>query len=142
MNLSFREKSIWTSLIVTLLIFGYYYFQAFSIFSNAAIPNESLMGLFVGVVVLTIVVQVVLQSVLAIANRKEAASASDERDTLIELKATRLAYFILAGGVWIAGISIFVLPSALITANIILFFFILAEIIGFSTRLFFYRRGI
>jgi len=142
MNLSFREKSLWISLVVTLSIFGFYYLRAFSVFSNAAIPNESLMGLFIGVIVLTIVVQVVLQSVLAIANRKEAASAGDERETLIELKATRLAYFILAGGVWIAGVSIFVLPSALITANIVLFFFILAEIVGFSARLFFYRRGI
>lgn len=142
MNISFQEKSIWVSLVATILIFGFYFIKAFNVFSSANTPNESLIGLFIAVIVLSIVAQIVLQSVLAIAYRKEAEGSEDERDNIIELKATRISYFVLAIGVWFAGFSIFAIPSSLATANIILFFFLLAEIVGFSTQLFFYRRGV
>jgi hypothetical protein len=142
MNLSYKEKSIWASLISTIIVFGYYFFFAIKVFNNPEIENMMLVGLFIGAVVFIILIQIFSQIVIAIANRKEAEKGEDERDNLIELKTTRVSYFILVLGVWITAFSILVISSPIILVNLIMFFFILAEIVGYSLQLIYYRRGI
>lgn len=142
MNMSFQEKSIWISLVSTILIFGYYFTQAISVFKNPDVHKTNLIGLFVGVIFLVVIIQIISQSILALVNRKEAEKGEDERDHLIKLKATRMSYFILVFGVWVTGISMLILPSPLVMANIIMFFFILSEIAGFTSQLLHYRRGV
>ena len=140
--MSFREKSIWISLLATILVFGYYFANAFSALTSFNIDNRGLIGLFIGVVVLMIIVEVVLNTILAIASRNQAGETEDERDNLIRLKSTRISYLVLVFGVWAAAMSLLLSASPLAMANIIIFFFILAEIVGFSTQLFYYRKGI
>jgi len=142
MNLSYKEKSIWASLISTIIVFGYYFFFAIKVFNNPEIENMMLVGLFIGAVVFIMLIQIFSQIVIAIANRKEAEKGEDERDNLIELKTTRVSYFILVLGVWITAFSILVISSPIILVNLIMFFFILAEIVGYSLQLIYYRRGI
>lgn len=142
MNLSYKEKSIWASLISTIIVFGYYFFFAIKVFNNPEIENMMLVGLFIGAVVFIMIIQIFSQIVIAIANRKEAEKGEDERDNLIELKTTRVSYFILVLGVWITAFSILVISSPIILVNLIMFFFILAEIVGYSLQLIYYRRGI
>ncbi len=142
MNISFQEKSIWISLIVTLLIFGYYFIQSVIVLKNPLSDSSELIGLFIGTIILTVIIQVVLQIILAITNKKEAVQGKDERDNLIKLKAFRISYFILVIGVWVTGMSMLILASPFIMANVIMFFFILSEVAGFVTQLFYYRRGL
>jgi hypothetical protein len=142
MKTSYEEKSIWINLVTTLLIFGGYFFLAFQVFSSAVVPDFLLIGLFVVTIVLYTIVQIILQSVLAVAHVKEAEAGGDERDNLIELKATRISYFILVFGIWVAGFSMFQFNSALVMANIIMFFFILAESVAYVLQLRYHRRGI
>ena len=142
MKLSFKEKSIWISLIITILLFGIYFTLAFTVFTNPYDPSTNLIGLFVTVITVYIIIQIILQAAIALVHKKEAESGADERDHLIELKATRISYFILACGVWIAGTGMVILTSQLLMAHIIILFFILAEVVGFSTQLFYYRRGV
>jgi hypothetical protein len=66
----------------------------------------------------------------------------DERDKLIELRATRIAYFILIFGVFLSIGSVLISTTPLITAHIVLFFFILAEVVKFITQLVYYRKGV
>jgi len=140
--MSLQEKSIWISLVVTLLIFGYYFASAFRVFSDPAADQTKLIGLFIGAVVLMIIIEAVLHIVLAIAFKREAEKSEDERDKVIDLRARRISYFVLSFGVWTMGISVLVDASPLELATIMMFFFILAEAVGFSTQLFYYRRGI
>ena len=141
MSISFQEKSIWISLVITILLFGLYFVMAFIVFTNPYDPNTNLVGLFIGVIILYVIFQIVLHSLVAIVHKKEADKSLDERDNLIELKATRISYFILVLGVWVTGTSM--LPgSSLMMAHIIMFFFVLAEIVGFLIQLFYYRRGV
>ncbi len=142
MNLSYREKIIWISLISTTLIFGYYFFSAFKVFNDPEVANETLIGLFIGLVIWIIIIQIILQILFAIANKKEALKGEDERDKLIELKSTRVSYYILVLGVWFSVFSILTISSTFILANLIMFFFILAEIVGYITQLVYYRKGI
>ncbi len=141
LQLSFQEKSVWISLSATVLIFAYYLFQVVEIFLN---PREdaNLTILFFIAIVLTIIIQIVAQSLLAIVNRKEASHGLDERDRIIQLKSLRISHYTLVAGTWIAGFSIFMDFSAPMVAHAVLFFFILSEIFGFLAQLIQYRRGV
>lgn len=142
MNMSFQEKSVWISLITTLLVFGYYFVKVIEWMTGGEIYGPEIIGLFIVVVVAMIVIEAVSHIALALSSVKEAELYEDERDQLIELKATRNAYYLLASGVWVAAGSMLLSPSPLMMANVILFFFILSEITGFSSQLFYYRKGI
>ena len=82
MNLSLQEKSLWISLVLTLLIFGYYFSHAVRTIRNPDVDDMILVGFIIGVIVLSIIIQIILQSVLAIAHRKEVEDGGDERDNL------------------------------------------------------------
>ena len=140
MNMSFREKSTWISLVTTLFIFGYYFTEAFPALSDGDADSMKIFGLFIGVIIGVVVLQVLLHGALAIAFRKEAEKGDDERDKLFELRATRNAYFLLVLGVCATGAGMLLTSSPFVMANIILFFFVLSEIAGFITQLFYHRR--
>lgn len=143
MNMSFQEKSIWISLVVTTIIFGYYFVKAFDVFLNPFSNNPGLVSLLMGVVILTIIVEIILQTILSIFSKKEASAGNDERDKIIKFKSFRISYFILIFGAWVAVISLLVPKSTtLFMANIIIFFSILSELFGFVTQLIYYRRGV
>ena len=139
MNKSFHEKSIWISLITISLIFGYYFVRVFMMASQDEINVVENIVLLISVIVMVIIVEVVFHIIIALKDRPEAL---DERDRMIELKATRNAYFVLVFGIFLpmAGIAAQVRPF--IVAHVIMFIFVLSEITKFLTQLFYYRRGI
>lgn len=137
--MSFKEKSIWISLVTTILIFGYYFLRIFQMANNEEATHTEIAVFFISVIVLIVIVETILHILLAIFHRPE---AEDERDRLIELKATRNAYYLLVAGVFTAIVGFVVSAAPILVAHIILFFFILAETGAFITQLFYYRRGI
>ena len=140
--MSFKEKSVLGSLIFTVIVFGYYFTRAFGLINNTESGLADSAVLFIGVVILIIILEIILHTILAIVHRKESIQTNDERDNLIELKATRISYYILIFGILTAGISLLFVLTPLLLANIILFFFIIAEITGFSMQLYYYRKGV
>ena len=151
MDLSFQEKSIAGSLVFTLLLFGYYFSKVFQAFtSDSSEPIMALPFVLIGVVVVLVAIETVYH--IAIALRAKSID-EDERDKLIEMKATRISYFVLAAGAFTAigqaTLSVFfgdsvdarLVHNPIMTANIVLFSFILAEITGFALQLYYYRRG-
>ena len=139
MNKSFEEKSIWISLLTISLIFGYYFVRIFQMAFQDDINVAQSIVLLISVIVMVIIVEVVFHIIIALKDRPEAL---DERDRMIELKATRNAYFVLVFGIFLpmAGIAAQVRPF--IVAHVIMFIFVLSEITKFLTQLFYYRRGI
>ncbi|WP_252732176.1 hypothetical protein [Paraglaciecola arctica] len=155
MDMSFREKSIWISLISTLLIFGGYFLNILSLGGvSAEVSQSATLGLFLRALVLIIIVEIVFQGMLAISNRKEADLGADERDKLFEYKANSLGYVILVIGVFVTlGRVVFLelnpeffeqsntFNIPLLTAHILLFSFIFSEVVRFSAQLYYYRSG-
>ena len=153
MNLSFQEKSIWGSLIITLLAFGYYFVTVLEMWSQGTAGAADVTGLIVGVIVAVVVVEIVYHILISI---RPTPDPEDERDRLIEGKATRVAYFLLVCGALTAighGIathgtaegwrsSVDGALSPFITAHILLFSFVLAEVVKFCTQLYYYRAGV
>jgi hypothetical protein len=155
MNMSFREKSIWISLISTVLIFGDYFLNVISL---GGLPAEdakaAALELSLRALILIIIVEVLFQGMLAINNRKEAGLGADERDKLFEFKGNKFGYTVLVIGVFITlgriitlelnpefGGQSSVLEIPLLTAHILLFSFIFSEVVRFSAQLYYYRSG-
>ena len=155
MDMSFKEKSAWISLVTTVGIFGYYFFKIWGLSElspeDARDPVMSLSGY---VIVLIIVVETVFHGMLAATNHKAAKMGADERDKLIEYKSNSIGYTVLAVGVLIVlGRMVTlefnpsfndyssVLPIPFLTIHMLLFVFILSEVARFAALVFNYRRG-
>jgi hypothetical protein len=92
--MTFREKSLWVSLLATLAIYAHYFIRVLQIGDGD--PGR-VTGLFVGTVIVMIVVQVVVNAALAIHRKPE---RPDERDRELSLVASRIAYYVLMTGAW------------------------------------------
>ena len=151
--MSYREKSVWASLLITAYIL-FYYLSEFISASNAGLVNEALVtALFIKIIAITIVVEVISQTVIAIVNHKEADKSIDEREQKFKLLAYRNAYHVLTAGVFIALFllwkdMIFIsafnaadLSPAYATLSLLLICFLLAELTFYCSQAFLYRRG-
>src|ERR1700761_1208249 len=82
-NLSYREKSLYASLIVELVVYGPYFF----------LHQQNSVNKVAGMIIAIIVLQIILQSIIAAFTRNR---ITDERDRLIELRGYRAGYLALA----------------------------------------------
>ena len=146
MNMSYKEKSLIASLGVTLLLFGWYLYGAFSNLSLNPEPPG-----FIEIIILivwVVVLESIIQSVLAIKNKSQ---LEDERDKLIEKISYRYSYGFLCVCIWFLMVQILLdtrfdhLP-VLTTPNgmfhLLLLFFVLAEVTNFVAQLYYYRKGV
>ena len=154
MNLSFKEKGLIVTMVVTVLIFGNYFLNAFD---NLNTDPQEWDGLadFVAAVVLIVILEITIFSFLAETHAANNAANNkvqeDERDKLIERISYRNSYWCLSIGVWfLVGHLLLVgwfgeyidLLSPYILGNLLLLFFVLAEVTNFITQLYYYRKGI
>ncbi len=150
MDLSYQEKSILGSLLAMVIVYGYYFAAVLRDASRPEFDGVN-VGRLVLAVIAIIVIEIVYHIVLALETKPE---PKDERDILIESKAYRNAYFLLATGAFLvigcvimAGLARDAAPTRIIvtpfiTVNLVLFFMVLAELVKFLTQLFYYRRGL
>jgi len=94
LDTTFREKSLWVSLLATLAIYAHYFIRVLQLGEGE--PGR-VAGLFIGTVIAMIVVQVVVTAALALHKKPERA---DERDRQFSLVASRISYYVLMAGVW------------------------------------------
>ena len=141
MNLAYKEMSIWLHIVIIGLIYGFY----FTLFIRSLLSSTALGGQWIGLLIATTLLiafsEAISQGILAIFRRKEAKRTSDERDQQIESTATRISYYVLAVGLWCGFSTIFFSDSALLMFNVIFFFFVLGEIIGFVYQAIVYRQA-
>lgn len=82
-GLSYREKTLYASLAAEVLVYGPYFF----------LHQQNSVNKVAGMIVAIIVLQIILQSVIAAFSRNR---VTDERDRLIELRGYRAGYLVLA----------------------------------------------
>ena len=82
-SLSYREKSLYASLLAELIVYGPYFIR------HHQQPLNTVAGMIAAVVVL----QIIAQSIIAASTRNR---VTDERDRLIELRGYRAGYLTLA----------------------------------------------
>jgi hypothetical protein len=133
--MSFREKSAWISLISMTAIYGYYFWSV--VHSR---PHAGFGGLL-GTIIALVFVQTILTIAVAIFAPREAKAPRDERERLIELKATRFAYAGLATSVACACFFAAFNPPILFNTNALLFILVVAEIMRSGCQIVQYRRS-
>ena len=133
--MSFREKTAWISLVS---ISGIYAFYFWSVLHSGALARS---GGLLGTVIALAVVQTVLTIAVAIFAPKEAQAPRDERDRLIDLRATRFAYAALAGSLACACFFGGFNPPIIFNVNALLSILVIAEILRSGCQIIQYRRG-
>jgi hypothetical protein len=149
MNLSYQEKIIAGSLAATLIVYGNYFLVSISRWIDGA-GADGEVGRLLGALALLAVIEVAYQIAMAVVDRPV---PKDERDRMIDAKATRYAYIVLdVCIVMVMGHVIFAeaLPqlawpfvplTPFLLVQAMLGALVLAEAVKGVTQLYHYRAG-
>lgn len=136
--MSFREKTAWISILSMSGIYAAYFWSV--LHSGPQAGSFHFGGLLETVIALA-VVQTALTIAVAIFNPKDAKAPRDERDRLIDLRATRFAYGLLAGSLACACFFGGFNPPVIFNVNALLSILVIAEILRSGCQIVQYRRG-
>jgi hypothetical protein len=149
--MTFQEKNISVSLVNFTLILGFYLISIFQMIRDGSFNSTNVFRLWAIVIVLAIVVTILAtiltHIVVAIIHAIKTQEASevedikDERDTSIDLRGTKITYFVSSIGVFLAMLTFALGQPPLVMFTLLVFFGVLAQIIGDISRLYLYRRG-
>ena len=149
--MSYQEKNITVSLMSYLLIAIYYCVNVLQMLQDGGLVPARLFGLCAVVIIAIIIVNIIasiltnilLTIIYAIQTKSKQTErfVADERDKLIELKGTKITYIAYSIGVLLAMLTFVFGQPPLVMFGLIIFFSIIAQIIGDIAQIYFYRRG-
>lgn len=149
--MSYQEKNTLVTLGSFVLILGYYVSNLFQMVQTDSFTSENVFRLWIIVIVLSIVVMIVAlilahavpAIVQAIKTQQEPdiEDIQDERDRLIDLRGTKVTYYITSAGVFLSMLTFALGQSPLVMFASLIFFTFLAQIVGDIFRLYLSRSG-
>lgn len=150
--MSFQEKNITVSLVNFTLILGFYLIRVFQMIQGGSFNSTNVFRLWGIVIALTVVVTIVgtilthivsaiIQAIKTGEEDPKIEDFEDERDKLIDLRGTQATYTASSLGVLIAMLTFALGQPPLVMFSLLIFFGLLAQIIGDISRLALYRRG-
>ncbi len=92
------EKQTWGSLISGILVFGWFIMKMTDGFSIVAYEGNSLLLIFIGVIIVTIIAKIIMAIAAAIflgPNKQDEDYMQDERDLAIERNADRIGFLVV-----------------------------------------------
>src|SRR5215470_3000396 len=95
--MSFREKSAWITFF-TVLIFTVLWFTHVWRVQLLHARDDNPMLWFFGTVAALIALEIALHIAVAVQSPREARTPKDERERLIDMKASRVAFYVLLVG--------------------------------------------
>ncbi len=139
-SLSYREKSLYASLLAELIIYGPYFF----------LHRQNSVNKVAGMIIGIIVLQIILQSLIAAFTRNR---ITDERDRLIELRGYRAGYLTIVslmvlglGALWVhATAGDFPIHDSRIGLHFLSVFFgmlVISDIAKTAAQIVAYRRAL
>jgi hypothetical protein len=148
--MAYQEKNAIVNIISTVLISMFFWLYVFQRYQEEIVNPTNIFKFwgtaFLTLVIASIVFQVVMTVVFNVINtivtqEEEDPSFVDERDQLIELKATRNAMYLFSAGVALSmAILVIDMPPSAMFILLILSGMV-GELFGNVSRLYFYRRG-
>lgn len=94
--MAFREKIIWSTLLITLAIWGWYFAGFVTALKAGHFDQGAATGNFITTVILMVAVQAVTAILIAVTSGKGATLPADARERAFALEAYRPAYFVLS----------------------------------------------
>ena len=141
--MSFREKSAWITLITLIVLSSLFFLHIPRPWSMTPAADAGMFHLMVLLVVAFIVIEIIGHIAIAIWSPRDARAPRDERERLIALKSAAVAGYVYAfaslGSVFV---TLHVTGGNVIgLAYLIVASFVLAEIVNYGLRVFYFRRG-
>ena len=149
--MSYQEKNITVSLVNFTLILGFYLIRVFQMIQDGSFNSTNVFRLW-GIVIVLAVVVTILATILthivsgiidAIITKQEPdiKDIQDERDTIIDLRGTKITYIAYSIGIFLSMLTFALNQPPLVMFTLLVFFGLLAQVIGDISRLYLYRRG-
>jgi hypothetical protein len=150
--MSFQEKNVTVSLVNFSLILGFYLIRMFQMIQGGSFNSSNVFRLWGIVIVLAVVVtitatiltHIVSAIIHAIRTKEEQPDIEhiqDERDKLIDLRGIKVTYFVSSIGAFLSMLTFVLGQPPLMMFSLLIFFGVVAQVIGDITRLYLYRRG-
>jgi hypothetical protein len=138
--MSFEEKSVIATTTAMAIAYGIYFAVVARWTLTTPAADIAYQPLMVLTVILLVVMLVVGQIAIAVSDPAEAGER-DERDRLIDLRGANLGGYVLAVGVFLALVLAMAGVEQFYIANVLLLWWVLAELSSGVTRIVLYRRG-
>ena len=150
--MSFQQKNITVSLVNFVLILGFYLIRVIQMIQNENFTATNvfrLWGIVIGLAIivtiigtiLTHIVSAIIQAIKTGVEDPKIEDFEDERDQLIDLRGTKVTYFVSSIGVFLSMLTFALGQPPLVMFTLLIFFGVLAQIVGDISRLYLYRRG-
>ena len=151
--MSFQQKNITVSLANFSLILGFYVVRVFQMIQGGSFNPANVFRLW-GIVIALAVVVTIFATILthivsaiihAIRTGQESPDIEDiedERDQLIDLRGTKVTYFVTSIGGFLSMLTFVLGQPPLVMFTLLIFFGVLGQILGDVLRLVLYRRGL
>lgn len=149
--MSFQQKNITVTLANFSLILGFYLIRLFQMLQGGSFNSANVFRLWgiiallavLGTIVATIFTHIFGGVLYKIKTNEDPhiEDIQDERDQLIELRGTRVAYTFSSIGVALSMLTFVFGQPPLVMFTLLIFFGVLAQIVADIWRLSLYRRG-
>jgi hypothetical protein len=121
-------------------LYGYYFVTLFRAIAAGRAGTVAYSQLLVRVMFLLVVVEVLLQVAISLRSPKEATAPADERERVIALKATRVAFHVVMVGAATICAAIALGAPAFYTINRLFLAIVLAEVARNTSQVVYFRR--
>jgi hypothetical protein len=101
-----------------------------------------MLGVIIGATIIVIVLEIVMQSLAAARQPKEARAPADEREKLIELKSTRIAFVVLMTGALLAVFAYYAGYDGFVVSSTAFGAVVVAQILKFASEIAYHRFGV
>jgi len=150
--MSFQQKNITVSLVNFTLILGFFLFRVIQMLQSDSFTLGNifrLWGITIGLAIvvtiigtiLTHIVSAIIEAIRTGKDDPKIEDFEDERDQLINLKGTRVTYTVSSFGVFLSMLTFVFDQPSLVMFTLLIFFGLVAQIVGDISRLVLYRRG-
>ena len=151
--MSFKQKNTIVTLVNFSLILMFYVLRMTQLIRNNSFTDEKVFQLWgiiivlaifvtIAATILTHIVSAIIEHVRTGEDKPDLENFEDERDKFIDLKGTQATYTASSIGVFLAMLTFVFGQPPLIMFSLLVFFGVLAQIIGDVTRFFFYKKGL
>ena len=150
--MSFQEKNITVYLVNFSLILGYFLIRVLQMILTETFTVTNVVRLWVIIIVLAVIVTIaatilthivsaIVEAIRTGEKEPDSEDFADERDKVIDLRGTSVTYTISSVGVFVAMLTFALGQPPLVMFTLLIFFGVLAQVIGDISRLLLYRRG-
>jgi len=140
--MAFREKLAWISVVTMSLVYGWYFWTTLPLARAGTGGALHYAKLLQGTIITVVILQIVLTVAAAAFSPREASAPEDEREKLITLRGTRIAYFVLVTGALCVSVSgIFFNTNSLLLGNYALMAVVVGNLAKDFTQIVHYRLG-